>query len=139
MNNAIRGAPLTRVLRLLGRISHERAVTGAERELTFTFEEVNSDFGISYETFQTICKAIGADEAWAIGFALTRFAKLVFPELDLDEPKLTEAEVKALFERFAEERQAQANPQAAEKLAALLRGMEGADGEAHSSHSGGHH
>ncbi len=113
-------------------------MTSGNREVTFSFDEANSASGISYETFQTICKAIGASEDWAVGFALTRFAKLIYPELDLDEPALTAAEVKALFDKYAAERKAQGDPHAGEKLAALLRGMEDADGEANSSLSGGH-
>lgn len=103
--------------------SLEKVMTVEQRAVTFTFEGVNSAFGISYETFQTICKAIGASEDWAIGFALTRFAKQIYPELDLDEPTLSEVGVKALFDKFAEEREAQADPHASEKLAALFKRM----------------
>lgn len=66
---------------------------------TFALEAFNSAFGISADTFEALANSYGVSEENLIVRALTIWAKSEIPDLDLDSPALSEAQLKQLAER----------------------------------------
>lgn len=68
-------------------------------QFTITLETINSAFGISADTLRAIAASHGVTEEQIIVRALTQWAKTEIPDLDLDSPTLTAAQLKMLLER----------------------------------------
>lgn len=67
-----------------------------DEEFRFTLESINSAFGISADTLKAIAESYGVPPERIIIRALTQLAKVEIPDLDLDEPLLSEAQLEAL-------------------------------------------
>lgn len=72
-------------------------------QITVTMEQFNSAFGISAETLHALANSYGVSAEQLIVRAVTMWAKADIPDLDLDSPRLTDAQ----FEFLAKRRQAQ--------------------------------
>lgn len=68
-------------------------------QFTITLENINSAFGISVDTLRAIAASHGVTEEQIIVRALTQWAKTEIPDLDLDAPTLTAAQLKTLLDR----------------------------------------
>lgn len=68
---------------------------------TFTLESINSAFGISADTLHALAASYGVTEDKLIVRALTLWAKSEIPDLDLDSPVLSDAQIKRLTDRRA--------------------------------------
>lgn len=64
-----------------------------------SLDNVNSAFGISGETLRLLAQAHGTTPENIILRALTNWAKSEIPDLDLDEPTLSDSQKLALLER----------------------------------------
>lgn len=67
-----------------------------DEEFRFTLEPINSAFGISADTLKAIAQSYGITPERIIIRALTQLAKVEIPDLDLDEPLLSDTQLEAL-------------------------------------------
>lgn len=71
----------------------------SSEDFIVSLDNVNSAFGISGETLRLLAQANGTTPENIILRALTSWAKTEIPDLDLDEPTLTDAQKLSLLEK----------------------------------------
>lgn len=119
----------------------DEIVQRPDEEFSFKLESINSAFGISADTLKAIADSYGVPPERIIIRALTQWAKVEIPDLDLDEPLLSEAQLEALRLRrlrIDEERQqAATGPTLLDLFKEAIR--EQGDTDEHSENSGTRH
>lgn len=71
----------------------------SSEDFIVTLDKVNSAFGISGETLRLLAQAYGTTPENIILRALTNWAKTEIPELDLDEPTLSDSQKLYLLDK----------------------------------------
>ena len=108
---------------------------------TIELERYNSAFGISAETLRLLAASYKVTPEALIGRALTMWAKAVIPDLDLDSPALTSAQIEFLTQHQRRADDSNKHPQQtlAESFKKLLEGQgENHENAESSPRDGGH-
>lgn len=82
-----------------GKQENKLGSTSVDNSFNIELDEHNSAFGISAETLRLLAASYNVTPEALITRAVTMWAKAVIPDLDLDSPSLTPAQIELLAQR----------------------------------------
>lgn len=82
-----------------GKQENKLGSTSVDNSFRIELDEHNSAFGISAETLRLLAASYNVTPEALITRAVTMWAKAVIPDLDLDSPSLTPAQIELLAQR----------------------------------------